>query len=79
MPPWAVIATRARAVPWMVLYKAATWLYTKGQQFWGNLSAGERSELGDIMRKSKGRRSNLSDRETDRLKNLVRKGFTGSA
>ena len=59
------------------LYKAATWLYGRGQQFWDNLSATERSELGQIVRKSKGRRANLTQSEVDRLRDLVRKGFSG--
>ena len=59
------------------LYKAATWLYGRGQQFWDNLSATERSELGRIVRKSKGRRANLTQSEVDRLRDLVRKGFSG--
>ena len=41
------------------------WLYGRGQQFWDNLTASERSELGAILRKSKGRRANL-DEQGDR-------------
>jgi len=73
----ALVSSRARAVSWTALYKSAMWLYGRGQQFWDNLTRSERSELGDILRKSKGRRANLSSRETDRLKDLVRKGFKG--
>jgi hypothetical protein len=62
---------------WTALYKSAMWLYSKGQQFWDNLTALERKELGDILRKSKGRRANLESREVDRLRDLVRKGFRG--
>lgn len=72
-----LVSSRARAVSWTALYKSAMWLYGRGQQFWDNLTRSERSELGDILRKSKGRRANLSSRETDRLKDLVRKGFRG--
>jgi hypothetical protein len=61
-----------------VLYKSAMWLYGRGREFWDNLTAAERKELGDILRKSKGRRANLSVRETDRLKALVRKGYSGA-
>ncbi|MDQ2676542.1 MAG: hypothetical protein M3Y34_07005 [Actinomycetota bacterium] len=73
----ALVSSRARAVSWTALYKSAMWLYAKGQQFWDNLTAAERRELGDLLRKSKGRRANLSARETDRLKEVVRKGFSG--
>ena len=73
----ALVSTRARAVSWTALYKSAMWLYGRGQQFWDNLTASERSDLGSILRKSKGRRANLTSREIDRLKALVRKGFSG--
>ncbi len=74
----ALVSSRARAVSWTALYKSATWLYGKGQQFWDNLTAAERTELGNILKKSKGRRANLTSRETDRLKELVKKGFKGA-
>jgi hypothetical protein len=78
MPAWgALVSSRARSVSWTVLYKAATWLYGRGQQFWDNLSASERAELGQLIRKSKGRRANLTKRETDRLRDLARKGYSG--
>ena len=73
----ALVSSRARAVSWTVLYKSAMWLYGKGQQFWDNLTGAERSELGQLLRKSKGRRANLSANETERMKDLVRKGFSG--
>lgn len=73
----ALVSQRARAVGWTALYKSAMWLYGKGQQFWDNLTAAERRELGDILRKSRGRRANLESREIDRLKDLVRKGYSG--
>ncbi len=63
---------------WTALYKSGMWLYGKGQQFWDNLTAAERREMGDVLRKSKGRRANLSSQEVDRLKDLVRKGFSGA-
>jgi hypothetical protein len=73
----ALVSSRARAISWTALYKSAMWLYGKGQQFWDNLTTAERSELGGILRKSKGRRANLTSTETDRLRELVRKGFSG--
>jgi hypothetical protein len=74
----ALVSSRARAVSWTALYKSAMWLYAKGQQFWDNLTTAERSELGSLLRQSKGRRANLSSKEVDRLKDLVRKGFSGA-
>jgi hypothetical protein len=74
----ALVSARARAVSWTALYKSATWLYGKGQQFWDNLTAAERTELGNLLRKSKGRRANLTSKEIDRLKDLARKGYSGA-
>jgi hypothetical protein len=74
----ALVSSRARAVAWTALYKSAMWLYGKGQQFWDNLTVAERSELGGILRKSKGRRANLTTAEINRLKDLVRKGYSGA-
>ena len=37
----------------------------------------ERAEIGRMIRKSKGRRANLTDRERDRLWKLVKKAATG--
>jgi hypothetical protein len=42
-----------------------------------NLKAGERQDLIDLTRKSRGRPGNLSDRERRELSYLVRKGATG--
>ena len=73
----ALVSSRARAMSWTALYKTAMWLYGKGQQVWDNLTPTERTELGTILRKSKGRRANLTQSETARLRDLVRKGFSG--
>jgi hypothetical protein len=71
------LVTRIRALPWVAIFAAARFLYERGREFWKNLSDRERSELGTLVRQSKGRRGNLTNGEYDRLKNLVKKGFTG--
>jgi hypothetical protein len=68
---------RGRAIPWLTLYTSARWIYGHGRRAWNNLEAGERERLGGLLRKSKGRRSNLSKRERDELLSLVRKAVTG--
>jgi hypothetical protein len=73
----SALITRARAIPWLAVYGAAKWLYEKGRDFWENLTPSERGELGRLVRKSKGRRGNITDKEFDRLRTLVKKGFTG--
>lgn len=72
------LVSRIRALPWVAIFAAARFLYARGREFWGNLSDRERSDLGALVRQSKGRRGNLTDTEYERLKDLVKKGFTGS-
>jgi hypothetical protein len=71
------LITRGRAIPWLALYQAAKWIYSHGRRAWENLEPGERDRIGELVRKSKGRRSNLTQRERDQLWSLVKKGATG--
>ena len=72
------LVTRGRAVPWLALYESGKWVYGHGKRAWGNLEHGERERLGALLRKSKGRRSNLSTRERDELWSLVKQATTGT-
>jgi hypothetical protein len=69
---------RGRAVQWMALYETAKILYGHGRRLYDNLSPAERERLGQLLRKSHGKRSNLSSREQRRVFELVRKAITGS-
>ena len=69
---------RGRAVQWAAVYEAAKLLYRQGKRIYDNLSPAERERLGQLMRKSRGRRTNLSEREQHRVFELVRKAITGS-
>ena len=69
---------RGRAVQWAALYETAKVLYKQGRRIYDNLSPAERERLGQLIRKSHGRRANLSEREQRRLFELVRKAITGS-
>jgi hypothetical protein len=71
------LLTRGRAIPWLALYESGKWIYGHGRRAWENLDPSERERLGDLLRKSKGRRSNLSTRERDELRSLVKKAVTG--
>jgi hypothetical protein len=71
------LVTRGRAIPWLALYESGRWIYGHGRRAWENLDPSERERLGDLLRKSKGRRSNLSTRERDELGSLVKKAVTG--
>jgi hypothetical protein len=68
---------RGRAVRWAALYEAARFVYGHGKRLYDNLSPAERERLGQLVRKSRGRRSNLSEREQRRVWELVRKAVTG--
>jgi len=72
------LVTRGRAVPWLALYESGKWIYGHGKRAWGNLEPGKRERLGALLRKSKGRRSNLSTRERDELWSLVKQATTGT-
>jgi hypothetical protein len=69
---------RGRAVQWAAMYEAAKVIYGHGKRLYNNLSPAERERLGQLMRKSRGKRANLSDREQRRVFELVRKAITGS-
>jgi hypothetical protein len=69
---------RGRAVQWVALYETAKVVYGHGKRLYNNLSPAERERLGQLLRKSHGKRSNLSDREQRRVFELVRKAITGS-
>jgi hypothetical protein len=71
------LMSRGRAVPWLALYESGKWIYGHGKRAWENLESTERDRLGQLLRKSKGRRSNLSTRERDELWSLVKKAGTG--
>jgi hypothetical protein len=72
------LVTRGKAIPWLALYQSGRWIYGHGRRAWNNLEPRERRRLGDLLRKSKGRRSNLSARERDQLLSLVKKAVTGN-
>jgi len=68
----------ARRVPWMRAWLVAQWLYRHGyERLQRNLDDGERRELWQLTRKSKGRAANLSGRERDRFVGLVRQAVRG--
>jgi hypothetical protein len=52
---------------------AIVWLATVGRQYWNRLTSDERRELFDLVKRSKGSRSNLSQAEQDRVVALLLK------
>ena len=70
----AALVTAVRRIPWARLLIIARWVYERGKT---NLTKSERSELGTLLRKTKGDPRNLNARERTRVRNLVYKGLTG--
>lgn len=58
-----------KAIPWALLLEIAMILRDR----WMQLNPHDRAELADIVKRSKGRPSNLTERERRRLGVLVRK------
>jgi hypothetical protein len=61
---------RGKALPWARIYVLGEWAYRKGRAVHGGLEESERAELGRLLRRSKGRRSNLTRGEFERLREL---------
>lgn len=74
MPAWVLAALAAlRKVPWARVLAAIAWLNTTGRKYWNRLNPAERQEVLDLVKKAKGKRSNLSKKEQDRLQSLFQK------
>ena len=52
-------------------------VYGHGKRAWDNLEPHERENIGYLVRKSKGRRTNLTESERNELWTLVKKAVTG--
>jgi hypothetical protein len=66
---------RGRPIPWALLLEAGRWATKKGREAYGRLTPSDQAELRRLLRKSKGRRSNLTERERRNLTQIVRKAF----
>jgi hypothetical protein len=71
------LIARARTVRWLALYETARMVYGHGKRAWDNLEPHERENIGYLVRKSRGRRSNLTEGERNELWTLVKKAATG--
>lgn len=68
----------AKRVPWLKVWAIATWLVAKGRaRLEDNLTEAERSELRKLVTSSKGKPGNLSPRQRDRVKAIVKKAAVG--
>ena len=73
------LVARGRAVNWIALFETARFVYKHGKQRWEHLTPDERRQLGELIRKSKGKRSNLNDTERDRMWRIVKKAAWSSS
>ena len=80
--PWWIARKAAPAVwkriPWKMVWTVSLWLAEKGRErLRENLTASEQQEFWALSMKSKGRPSNLNQRERSRMKNIVGKAIRG--
>lgn len=82
LPAW--IARRAvpavwRRIPWKMVWTISLWLAEKGRErIKENLDEREQSEFWNLVKKSRGRPSNLAQRDRTRMKSIVGKAIRGS-
>ena len=69
MPSAKQASSRLKAVPWAVLARVGVLVGKR----WTALSAKERARLASLVRGTRGRPGNLSARERNELRKLVRK------
>jgi hypothetical protein len=65
-------------IPWPELRRRAAVTYKYLQRGWDELSAAERSELGRLLRKSRGRPRNLTRDEARRFGQIVARAARGA-
>jgi len=81
MPTW--IARRAapwvwKKVPWKTVWAITIWLAQKGRdRVRENLTDKEQSEFWSLLKKSRGKPSNLTPRDRTRVKDIVGKAIRG--
>ena len=78
MPGPSSIVSAARRVPWTKVLVAAQLVYARGSAAAKALDAKERRTLLDLVRKSQGRPSNLSERERARVRELAGKALSAA-
>ncbi len=82
MPTW--IASKAapmiwRRIPWKMVWTVSLWLAEKGRErVRENLTKSEQTEFWSLIKKSKGRPSNLSQRDRGRMKDIAGKAIRGA-
>jgi hypothetical protein len=71
-------AIKASAASWAIVREIGRSLWINGRErVRANLTEDERREFGDLLKRSRGRRSKLQGSEPERLTYLVRRAATG--
>ena len=70
---------RPSEIPWAELRRRAGVAYNYLQRGWNGCSTAERNELGQLLRKSRGRPRNLTRDEARRFGQLVARAARGAA
>lgn len=77
MLPW-IFRRALKRVPWGMVLTVSVWLAEKGRErVDSNLSHKEQQEFLRLLGKSKGRPSNLSQRDRTRVKDIAKKAVRG--
>jgi hypothetical protein len=63
------VSSRVKALPWALLLQAGVAIGKR----WRRLSERDRARLARLLRESRGRRGNLSEKQRNELRGLVRK------
>lgn len=66
--------SRVRSAPWLILAQAGL----AANKHWKSLPVGDRERISQLLKKSKGRPSNLSTKERDELRLLLGRLELGS-
>jgi hypothetical protein len=66
-------------IPWTELRRRAAVVYLWLQAGWNELSSAERQEVGQLLRKSRGRPRNLTKAEAKRLGSLAGRAASAAA
>jgi hypothetical protein len=72
------IVTTAKKIPWKKVLLVAQLVYVKGSAASKALTAAERKRLLDLVKKSQGRPSNLTERERAHVRELAGKALTAA-
>ncbi len=75
MPAATTIVTTAKRIPWKKVMLAAALVYKKGTAASKALTPAERKRLLELVKKSQGRPSNLTERERTRVRDLASKAL----